>query len=72
VRSVWPYADVADGETPRNCAVQSEEAWFADWKDVIARAVVSGKVGWLTLDDLMEDAVVPPIKRPEVEWGGGP
>lgn len=69
VRSVWPYADVADGATPRQCAVQDEEKWFADWSNVIARGILTGKTGWVTLDDLMEDAVVPALKRPEAEWG---
>ncbi|KAF3898655.1 hypothetical protein GTR04_0039 [Trichophyton interdigitale] len=63
VRSIWPYANMAGSETsddPRRvCAVQSENKWWDEWKMVIAHAIVDGRQGWVSLDDLIELAMSP-------------
>ncbi|KAF7856010.1 hypothetical protein EAF04_009966 [Stromatinia cepivora] len=52
--SVWPFADVERGADGRKCVVMGEEEWFEEWKNVIGRAVVSGKKGWVTIEDRLE------------------
>ncbi|KAM5465278.1 hypothetical protein MauCBS54593_006524 [Microsporum audouinii] len=75
VRSIWPYANMAGSETsddPRRvCAVQSENKWWDEWKLVIANAILEGRQGWLSLDDLIEFAMNPVkgIKAGD-QWGG--
>ena len=63
VRSIWPYANMAGSETsddPRRvCAVQSENKWWDEWKMVIAHAIIDGRQGWVSLDDLIELAMSP-------------
>ncbi|KAF7893812.1 hypothetical protein EAF00_007326 [Botryotinia globosa] len=54
VGSVWPYADVGRGIEGRTCVVMGEEEWFDEWRNVIGRAVVKGKKGWMTAEDRLE------------------
>ncbi|TGO55676.1 hypothetical protein BCON_0088g00060 [Botryotinia convoluta] len=54
VSSVWPFADVGRGIEGRRCVVMGEEEWFDEWKNVIGRAVVKGKKGWVTVEDRLE------------------
>ena len=63
ISSVWPYATLApsgdnDGGE-RMCAVQSEEAWWRDWKGVIAVAVRNKRRGWVSVEDQIELAMMP-------------
>jgi hypothetical protein len=74
VRSVWPYADVAGGDAQhsaeRTCALQSETAWWDDWNELIACAILDKRKGWITLDDLMEYAMMPKRDtKPAKDWG---
>ncbi|KAK2824776.1 hypothetical protein FQN49_007489, partial [Arthroderma sp. PD_2] len=77
VRSIWPYANMAGSETsedPRRvCAVESENDWWDEWKMVIATAILAGRQGWLSLDDLVEFSMNP-VKEVKVngQWGGVP
>lgn len=71
MKSVWPYANVPRGEEGRRCAVQSEDAWFAEWKDAIRHAIISKRKGWVTIEDRLEFLMEP---RPQekvkpTEWG---
>lgn len=59
VKSVWPYADVERGEEGRRCVVQSEEAWFEDWRDAIVHAVQMRRSGWVTVEDRLEGLMEP-------------
>ena len=73
---MWPYATLApgaeqDGGESRVCAVQSEEAWWNDWKDAIRDAALAKRQGWVTTKDLMERAMAPRKEEPDrrEEWG---
>lgn len=62
VKVYWPYATLGPdvntaGPSPRRCAVQSEEAWWKDWSEVIRFGVMAGRSGWLSLDDQIELAM---------------
>lgn len=73
IKSVWPYADVARGETGRRCAVQEEEVWFSDWKDAIRHAVLGKRRGWVTAEDRLEFLMEPKFAElggKPAEWGG--
>ncbi|KAI9759397.1 MAG: hypothetical protein M4579_002386 [Chaenotheca gracillima] len=62
VRTVWPYATLdpsSDGEQTRErtCAVQSEEAWWVEWKEAVRSAVLAKRTGWVSVDDVIEYAM---------------
>jgi hypothetical protein len=59
IKIVWPYASVPPGDEDRKCAVQSEESWWSDWKDAIRHAVLSGRKGWVTVEDRLEFLMAP-------------
>ncbi|KAH8802762.1 hypothetical protein F5884DRAFT_482302 [Xylogone sp. PMI_703] len=59
VKAVWPYATVPRGEEGRRCAVQSEDEWFADWKDAIKHAIINRRKGWVTVEDRLEFLMEP-------------
>jgi hypothetical protein len=60
IKAVWPYASVPPGAADRKFAVQSEEAWWNDWKDAIRAAILSGRKGWVTVEDRLEFLMKPP------------
>lgn len=60
VRAVWPYANIATEQLdsiPRQYAVQSEDDWWQVWRPVIAMGMMSGKSGWLGIEDVMDMAM---------------
>ncbi|KAH7413971.1 hypothetical protein DE146DRAFT_14042 [Phaeosphaeria sp. MPI-PUGE-AT-0046c] len=67
VRAVWPYASMASsslaaavesqGGPRRVCAVQSEEGWWESWSSVVAAAIAEKRQGWVTVDDLLDEAM---------------
>ena len=63
VTAVWPYATLAPGGEnnggERRCAVQSEEAWWKDWKGVVAAAIKSKRKGWVSVEDQIAFAMTP-------------
>ncbi|KAL9095087.1 MAG: hypothetical protein Q9165_002690 [Trypethelium subeluteriae] len=64
VTAVWPYATLAPGGESgdageRMFAVQSEEAWWKDWKGAVANAVRSKRKGWVSVEDQIELAMTP-------------
>ncbi|KAI9690384.1 MAG: hypothetical protein M1822_009346 [Bathelium mastoideum] len=64
VTAVWPYATLApsgegNGGGERICAVQTEEAWWKDWKTSIAGAVRAKRKGWVSVEDQIEFAMMP-------------
>jgi hypothetical protein len=74
VKAYWPYATIgpdASNTAPRLFAVQSEEAWWKEWSTVIRRGVLTGRSGWLSLDDQIELAMNPTVETGEKprEWG---
>ncbi|KAH7327858.1 hypothetical protein B0I35DRAFT_415913 [Stachybotrys elegans] len=54
VKSVWPFATAPSGEPGRRCVVQSEEAWWKDWRDPIRFAISQKRRGWVTVEDRLE------------------
>ncbi len=70
VKAVWPYASVPPEAGDRIFAVQSEEAWWNDWKDAIRHAVLSRRQGWVTVEDRLDFLMAPArdVGRPE-PWG---
>lgn len=73
-RAVWPYATLPPGlqseDAGRSCAVQTEEAWWRDWKDVLKLAIVTRRHGWVTLDDILEFRMSPIEPHlPKNPWG---
>ncbi|KAL1885489.1 ATP-dependent RNA helicase [Paecilomyces lecythidis] len=73
-RAVWPYATLPPGleseDAGRSCAVQTEEAWWRDWKDVLKLAIVTRRHGWVTLDDILEFRMSPIEPQiPKNPWG---
>jgi len=58
--TVWPYAErgeAAEGQ-PRGWAVQSETQWWKEWKPAVARAIVDGRRGWVSSEDVMEEMMI--------------
>lgn len=53
VTAVWPYASMPPGAEGRVCAVQTEEAWWEEWRGVIRAAIDEGRKGWVSIDDLL-------------------
>ncbi|KAJ9307062.1 hypothetical protein DTO027B5_107 [Paecilomyces variotii] len=73
-RAVWPYATLPPGidaeDTGRSCAVQTEEAWWREWKDVLNLAIVTRRNGWVSLDDMLEFQMRPTEPQiPKNPWG---
>nr|XP_036575791.1 uncharacterized protein CTRU02_14308 [Colletotrichum truncatum]KAF6782415.1 hypothetical protein CTRU02_14308 [Colletotrichum truncatum] len=56
VQSVWPFASAKNGDDGRRCAVQSEEAWWREWRDPIKHAISQkGQKGaYVTNEDKLE------------------
>lgn len=52
VTAVWPYASLPPGSEGRVCAVQTEE-WWEVWRGVLRGAVLEGRKGWVSVDDLL-------------------
>lgn len=71
VQVVWPYASVKPGVDGRQFAVQSEENWWADWKDAIRGAVLGRRNGWVTVEDQLEVLMnMNRVAGSASEWGG--
>ncbi|KAF7939304.1 uncharacterized protein EAE97_007384 [Botrytis byssoidea] len=70
VSSVWPFADVGRGIEGRRCVVMGEEEWFDEWKNVIGRAVVKGKKGWVTVEDRLEWLMEGQGNVEQWQWNG--
>ena len=69
VKIVWPYASVPPGEDGRRFAVQSEESWWNDWKEAIKHAILSGRKGWVTVEDRLEFLMSPDKDKGKVkDW----
>jgi hypothetical protein len=76
---VWPYAAAppagpehhdAGGNGDRGFLVRSEEGLWYDWRPAFERAVLSGRQGWVTVEDLMEARMGLPGPKPStMEWG---
>lgn len=72
VKAVWPFATAAPGEEGRRCAVQSEEAWWREWKDAVRWAIASKKHGWVSVEERLEVVMEGKGKGIEiVDWGPG-
>lgn len=71
VKSVWPYADIARGESGRRCTVQDEETWLRNWSDSIRHAILSKRKGWVTSEDRLEFLMEPKDaeKNKPAPWG---
>lgn len=74
IRAVWPYASLPPGAEAaaagRTCAVQTEEAWWEEWRDVLRWAVVKKRKGWVSVDDIIEYRMSPvPPDIPRNPWG---
>ena len=54
VKAVWPFASATNGQDGRRCVVQSEEAWWREWKDPVKYAVSTKRQGWVTNEDKLE------------------
>lgn len=73
-RAVWPYATLPPSleseDAGRSCAVQTEEVWWRDWKDVLRLAIITRRSGWVTLDDVLEYRMCPiEPQGPKNPWG---
>ena len=80
IRAIWPYASMASsslaaamegqGGPRRVCAVQSEEEWWDAWNSALAEAISEKRKGWVTVEDLLEEAMFgkKPVKATK-EWG---
>ncbi|OAA56674.1 hypothetical protein SPI_07681 [Niveomyces insectorum RCEF 264] len=70
VKAVWPFATHKHGEPGRTCAVQSEEAWWREWRQALRYAISTKRNGYVTNEDrlevLMEDAGK---NIGQVDWG---
>jgi hypothetical protein len=74
VQVIWPYATFPPSPEAaivgRSCAVQTEDAWWEDWRDVLKFAIVGKRKGWVSLDDMMEYRMCPvPPEMPKSSWG---
>jgi hypothetical protein len=70
VQAVWPFATARNGEPGRRCIVQSEEAWWRTWRDVIKYAVATKRHGWVTNEDKLEALMEGKGKGVDiVDWG---
>ena len=72
VKAVWPFASHRNGEPERKCLVQSEEAWWRDWRDPIKYAIASKRQGWVTSEDRLE-ALMEGVGKGigSIDWGPG-
>ena len=74
IQSVWPYATsptIGAGSSLRECAAQSEQAWWQVWKTPIHNAVLAKKRGWVTAEDWIETTMGLAATEREKEWGKG-
>jgi hypothetical protein len=74
LKAIWPYATSQPGSAasetmPRQCAVQSEESWWNDWKNAIRYAVLQKRKGWVTAEDRIEAAMRPAYNSREWSFG---
>lgn len=74
IRSFWPYANMAARDemtfTNRVCAVHSEAQWWENWNQVIAAAILEKRKGWVTVEDLIVQAMNPPFEvKASRDWG---
>lgn len=54
VQSVWPFASSPVGEPGRVCAIQTEEAWWREWRGPIGYAISQKRQGWVTVEDKLQ------------------
>lgn len=70
VKVVWPFATSANGEPGRQCVVQSESKWWAEWRDIVRYAIATKRNGWVTNEDKLEFIMEGTGKESKrVEWG---
>lgn len=70
VKSVWPFATSANGEPGRRCIVRSEEVWWREWRDPIQHAICEKRVGWVTVEDKLENLMEGKGAGDEImDWG---
>lgn len=70
VYAVWPFATTRNGDEGRACVVQSEAAWWNEWRDSIKYAVITKRHGWVTLEDKLEALMEGKGKGVDiVDWG---
>ncbi|MBE3047739.1 hypothetical protein IMZ48_35565 [Candidatus Bathyarchaeota archaeon] len=69
VSAVWPFATTRQGDG-RRCVVQSEDAWWNEWRDSIKYAVITKRQGWVTLEDKLEALMEGKGKGVDIiDWG---
>lgn len=69
-KSVWPFADRKSGEPGRECVVQSERAWWEEWRGPIMSALTARRKGWVTNEDKLECIMESKGKGlPTIDWG---
>ncbi|EFX02900.1 hypothetical protein CMQ_2829 [Grosmannia clavigera kw1407] len=70
VKAVWPFATHKNGEIGRQCAVQSEETWWKEWRDPLRHAISTKRHGWVTNEDKLE-ALMEDVGKTvgAVDWG---
>lgn len=59
---MWPYARLPRNVEEsfggsRECMLQSEDSWFAEWRDPIVFAMSRGRRGWVGLEDKVDVAL---------------
>ena len=70
VKAVWPFATTKNGEPGRRCIVQSEEAWWKEWKDPLRYAISQKRHGWVTVEDKLEAMMEGKGDKSDlVDWG---
>lgn len=66
---IWPFSNVPANEAARRCAVQSEQDWWASWKDPVRSAVLAKRHGHVTLEDRIDVAMGIAAPEPAKDWG---
>ncbi|KAL3478827.1 hypothetical protein BJX99DRAFT_223505 [Aspergillus californicus] len=69
IEVIWPFANVPANEAGRRCAVQSEQDWWAGWRDAVRSAVLAKRHGNVTLEDRMDVAMGVAVPEPGKDWG---
>jgi hypothetical protein len=70
VKAVWPFATTKNGEPGRQCIVQSEEAWWKEWRDPLRHAISQKRHGWVTVEDKLESLMERKGDKSDmVDWG---
>lgn len=59
---LWPYAKLPRNveesfRGSRECMLQSEDAWWNEWKDAIMYAMANRRVGWVSGEDKVDVAM---------------